>query len=207
MTLSTTTSAPPFLLDPVAQDALFRSARSVRAWSDEPVTDEHIAAVHDLMRWGPTAMNVSPLRIALVRSGEARARLAGYMDEGNRERVLRAPLTLVLAADTDFHRHLDTLAPHLAGAEERFEADPAGRERLARDNAWLQAGYLVVALRAAGLDVGPMGGMDAAAIDADLFAGTGWRSLMVVNVGWPAEDPAVRPRAARLGFDRAARTL
>jgi 3-hydroxypropanoate dehydrogenase len=197
----------PFLLDPVAQDALFRSARSVRAWADRPVTDEHVAAVYELLRWGPTAMNASPLRLLLVRGREARERLARHMDEGNRERVLGAPLTLVVAADTNFHRTLGHLAPHLTDAEEHFGPDVPGRERIARENAWLQAGYLVVALRGSGLDVGPMGGMDADAVDAELFAGTGCRSLMVLNVGWPAQDPDARPRAARLAFEQVARSL
>ena len=137
----------------------------MRAWADEPVTDEHIAAVYELLRWGPPALNVSPLR------------------------------------------QLGSLAPHMADAEERFGSDATGRERVTRDNAWLQAGYLVVALRASGLDVGPMGGMDVAAVDAELFAGTGCRSLLVMNVGWPAWDPGAHPRAPRLGFDQVARTL
>jgi 3-hydroxypropanoate dehydrogenase len=94
--------------------------------------------------------------------------------------------------------------PHLPGARERF-SDADVRARIAREQAWLQAGYLVVGLRAEGLDVGPMSGMNAAAIDADLLAGTSWRSLMVLNVGRPAADAAIHPRAPRLAFDDAAR--
>ena len=196
--MTTMTSDVTFLLDPADQDVLFRDARSARAFGTDPVSDEVIEAVHDLVRWGPTALNSSPMRLLLVRSPQARERLAGHMAEGNRERVLEAPLSIVVAADTAFHEHFATLMPHVAGMRERFEANPEARERTARDNAWLQAGYLVVGLRAAGLTVGPMSGMDAAAIDADLLAGTAWRSLMVLNVGRPTGAPHPFARAPRL---------
>ena len=205
--MTDTAVAPAFQIDETTQDALFRSARSVRAWSDEPVAESTVEAVYDLVRWGPTALNASPLRLLQVRSPEARERLAAHMSEGNRQRVLDAPLALVVAADTDFHEHLGELLPHLPGAAGMFSDNPAGRERLSRDNAHLQAGYVVVGLRAAGLDVGPMSGMDATGIDADLLAGTSWRSIMVLLVGYPALDSNTHPRGARLDFARAARTV
>lgn len=187
----------PFVLDPIAQDVLFRSARTARAWDSRPVTDEHLASVYELLRWAPTAMNTSPLRLLRVTTPDARERLASHLFEGNRARVRTAPLTLVVAADADFHDHLDTLAPHLPDAAGMF-ADATSRLTIARDNTFLQAGYLTVALRASGLDVGPMGIADPAGLDADLLAGTSWRSVMIVNAGWPAEDNGAFPRAPRL---------
>ncbi len=182
-------------------DLLFREARTVNTFADGEVTDEQIRAVYDLVRWGPTMMNTVPLRLLLVRSPEGRARLAAHMAPGNRDRVLAAPLSVVAAADPAFHEHLDVLVPHLPGARDRFP-DPAAREALARSSAMLQTGYLIVGLRAAGLHVGPMSGMDAAGIDAEFFAESGWKSLMVLNVGTPAGPESVRPRAPRLEFDQ-----
>jgi 3-hydroxypropanoate dehydrogenase len=47
-----------------------------------------------------------------------------------------------------------------------------------------------------------MGGFDAAAVDAEFWAGTAVKSLVVCNLGYG--DPAgLRPRAARLDFDDA----
>ena len=205
-TLADTSTAAS--LDPdgtAVLDRLFRGRRTARALADRPVPDDVVEAVHDAVRWGPTAFNASPLRLLLVRSDPAREVLADHMSRGNRDRVLAAPLAVVLAADTDFHDTLDVLAPSVD--RERFAADPVGRAALARDNAWLQAGYLIVGLRAAGLDVGPMSGMDAAGIDAALLAGTAWRSLMVVTVGHPIGDGAARPRAPRPEFEDVARTV
>lgn len=182
-------------------DLLFRQARSVNTFAEGDVTDEQIHAVYDLVRWGPTMMNTVPLRLLLVRTREGRERLAVHMAPGNRDRVLAAPLSIVVAADPDFHEHLDVLVPHMPGARDMF-ADAEAREGLARSSAMLQAGYLIVGLRAAGLHVGPMSGMDAPGIDADLLAESGWKSLMVLNVGTPAGPGSVRPRAPRLEFSQ-----
>ena len=64
------------VLDPAAQDLLFREARTANTFTDEPVTDEQVQAIYDLVKYGPTAFNQTPLRITLVRSAEARERLA-----------------------------------------------------------------------------------------------------------------------------------
>lgn len=195
------------LLDAATADLLFREARTAGTFTADEVTDVQLQAAYDLAKWGPTAMNVTPLRMLVVRTPEARARLAAHMNEGNRQRVLDAPVTLLLAAYTRFHQHLPLLAPHRAEMVDTFEAMPQMREQMARNNAWLQAGYLIVALRAAGLAAGPMGGMDAAAIDEDLLAGTGWASLFVVNVGQADGAQYPFPRAARLDWDQATRTV
>ncbi|MBO0899697.1 malonic semialdehyde reductase [Cellulomonas sp. zg-ZUI222] len=202
-------AADPDALAPVPPvvAALFRDARTVGRFRDAPVPDDLVRDVHDAVRWGPTANNSTPLRLLVVRSPEARERLAAHVAEFNRERVLAAPLTLVVAADTDFHHHFPTLVPHAPTSGERLAGVPDVRERMARENAWLQTGYLVVGLRAAGLGVGPMTGIDAAAIDADLLAGTSWRTLSVLNVGWPDGTGTERPRAPRLGWDVVAREV
>ena len=53
------------VLDPAAQDLLFREARTANTFTDEPVTDEQVQAIYDLVKYGPTSMNQSPLRVTL----------------------------------------------------------------------------------------------------------------------------------------------
>lgn len=192
-------------LSPEAQDLLFREARTANTFSDEPVSDEQIAAIYELVKHGPTAMNNQPLRIALVRQGEARERLLKHMSEGNREKTAGAPLVAVLAADTDFHENLERTFPHFPGAKDLF-ADDVAREQAARFNATLQIGYFLVGVRAAGLAAGPMGGFDAAGIDADIFEGTTLKSLLVVNIGRPGENPWF-DRLPRLAHDEVVRDV
>lgn len=205
--METLASYPALAVDDAVTDLLFREARTVNAFAPDEVSEELVHAAYDLTRWGPTAMNTSPLRYAIVRQGEARERLATHMAEGNRARVLAAPLTVILAADPAFHATMPVLAPHATAVADALADQEETRTAMARDNAHLQAGYLLVGLRAAGLHVGPMGGMDAAGIDRDLLAGTGWRSFLVLNLGQPAAEGATRPRGARLAPAEASLTL
>jgi 3-hydroxypropanoate dehydrogenase len=186
-------------LSPEAQALLFRDARTANSFTDEPVTEDQVAAIYDLVKYAPTAMNTQPLRIVLVRQGEQRERLLKHMADGNRDKTAAAPLVAVLAADTDFHEHLPRTFPHFPGAKDLF-ADAAARTEAAKFNATLQAGYFFLGVRAAGLAAGPMGGFDNAALDEDLLAGTSLRSLVVVNIGHPGEN-AWYDRLLRLEHD------
>ncbi len=174
-------------LSPEAQALLFRDARTANTFTDEPVTDEQIAAIYDLVKYAPTAMNTQPLRVVLVREGEARERLLKHMADGNRDKTANAPLVAILAADTDFHETLPRTFPHFPGAKDLF-ADDTAREQAAKFNATLQIGYFLIGVRAAGLAAGPMGGFDAAGLDAAFFEGTTLKSLLVVNIGQPGEN-------------------
>jgi 3-hydroxypropanoate dehydrogenase len=194
-------------IDDATADLLFREARTVRTFAEDEVTDEQLEAAYDLAKWGPTQVNFSPLRLLVVRTPEARRRLASHMSEGNVERVLTAPVSLVLAADNGFHQHIPTLAPHMTAMVGMLEGNGQMRDAMASNNSWLQAGYLIVALRAVGLAAGPMAIRDAAGLDADLLAGTGWTSFLVVNVAQAEGSGTPFPRAARLGWDQAATTV
>ena len=85
----------PLALSPDAQDLLFRDARTANAFSDEPVTDDQIAAIYDLVKYAPTAMNAQPLRIVIVRQGAARERLLKHVADGNRDKTANAPVAAV----------------------------------------------------------------------------------------------------------------
>lgn len=205
--MSIDTLAHDLQIAPEVADRLFRTARTAREFTDESVDVAQIEAVYDLIKWGPTAMNILPLRLLVLRRGEARDRLVPLMAEGNQERVATAPLSLVLAYDPDFHQHLGTLFPHAPQIKEQLGRSPEARDPMARTNALIQAGYLIVGLRAAGLGAGPMNGMDFAAVDAEFLAECGWRSLMVVNVGHVVGAGTPLPRLPRLEFADAATVL
>lgn len=195
----------PFTLDDTALDLLFREARTANAFRPDPVTDEQLAAVYDLVKMGPTLMNAQPLRLVAVRSPEGKERLLAHVAEGNRAKTASAPLTLVVAYDVDFHEALPRTFPHAPAAKERF-ADEGARHAVGRDNTFLAAGYLILAIRAAGLAAGPMAGFDAAGLDAELFPDGRTRSVLLVNVGHPAEG-AWFDRLPRLAYDEVVTAL
>lgn len=204
--MTSTATESPFILTDDALDLLFREARSLNTFSDEPVSVEQVREVFELVKMGPTMMNIQPMRLLLLEPGEGRDRLVPHMAEGNRAKAQTAPLVAVVAADADFHTSMDVHFPHKPGIGDMFASDDANRYEIARYNTALQTGYFIVGIRAAGLHAGPVGGFDAAGIDAEFFAGTSWRTQLVVNIGHPGENPWF-DRLPRISADDAIRTL
>lgn len=194
-------SGSSLAIDPASADLLFREARTAYYFTDEPVSDDELAEIYELMRHAPTAMNSQPLRIVFVRTPEAKARLLPLLAEGNRPKAESAPVVAILAADTNFHEHLPRLLPMAPDARDSFESDEK-RISHARFNATLQVAYFILAVRAVGLDVGPMAGFNSAGVDAEFFADSPLESLLVVNIGHVAEGGNF-PRKAHVTFEEA----
>ena len=116
-----------------------------------------------------------------------------------RSKTAAAPLVALLAADVDFHEELDRVFPVYPDAKANF-ADEQARAAAAHTNAVLQAGYFILAVRAAGLAAGPMGGFDADARQPQFFPDGRHRVFLVVNLGHPSEE-SYRPRQPRLDYD------
>ncbi|MGD0556170.1 MAG: malonic semialdehyde reductase [Streptosporangiaceae bacterium] len=188
-----------FALSTEAQDLLFREARTANTFTDEAVTEEQVRAIYDLVKYGPTSMNIQPLRVVLVRSPQARERLVRHMSDGNKAKTSTAPLVAILAADEDYHENLPKTFPHFPGAKDVHAGNPA-RGRVAEFNAALQTGYFILGVRAAGLAAGPMTGFDADAVAKEFFPEGNKRVLAVVNIGKPGPD-AWKGRLPRLDYE------
>jgi 3-hydroxypropanoate dehydrogenase len=127
--------------------------------------------------------------VLYVRPGEGRERLVKFMSDGNKAKTEAAPAVAVLAVDTRFHEHIPTVFPMRPEMKDFFDANEALRETGGKFNAALQAGYFILAVRALGLAAGPMTGYDAAGLDAEFFPGGRYKSILVVNIGHPGENP------------------
>lgn len=176
-------------LDDAGRALLFTEARTANTWADTPVTDEELTSIWELAKWAPTSANTQPLRVLYVRPGEGRDRLVKVMSEGNQAKTAAAPAVAVLAVDTRFHEHIPTVFPMRPQMKDVFEANESMRVNGGKFNAALQAGYFILAVRAHGLAAGPMTGFDAAALDAEFFPDGRFRSILVVNIGHPGDNP------------------
>jgi 3-hydroxypropanoate dehydrogenase len=181
----------------------FSAARTFSKFRDEPISDETLKALYELAKWGPTASNCQPARYVFVRSAEAKARLRACLAPGNVDKVMGAPVTVIVAQDSRFHEHLATQFPHMPTAAAPFESKPALAQTVGLRNSSLQGAYLMVAARLLGLDCGPMSGFDAEALDRSFFPDGRYRSNFLVNLGH-GDASALRPRGPRLPFDTVA---
>ena len=184
---------------------LFNDARTHSAWLDRPVDDALLHRLYELVRMGPTGGNTQPMRLVFVKSREAKEKLRPALRPGNVDKTMAAPVTAIIAFDTLFFEKIPQLFPARPEMRDHMAAIPEEtRNRMAVQSATLQAGYLILAARALGLDCGPMAGFDPELTDAAFFAGTSWKAMLLINLGY-GDPAALHPRLPRLAFDEAGR--
>jgi len=192
-------------IDPTILELVFSGARTFGKFSDQPITDELLHQLYDLLRWGPTSMNSQPARYVFLRSEESRQRLVPALSPGNQAKVLAAPTTVIIAQDTQFFEHLPTQFPAY-DAKSMFEANTSLAESTAFRNSSLQGAYLIIAARLLGLACGPMSGFDPAKVNAEFFPDGRWKANFLCNIGY-GDPSGLHPRGPRLPFDIAAQIL
>jgi 3-hydroxypropanoate dehydrogenase len=195
--------AEPKQLSSDALALLFNEARTHNAFVDKAVPEELLRRAVDLAKMAPTSANQSPLRVVFLRSKAAKQRLAPALMPGNLDKTLAAPVVAITGYDLKFYDHLPFLMPH-TDAKSWFSGNPEFAARSAFQNGTLQVAYLLLALRAVGLDTGPMSGFDNAKVDAEFFAGTDVKSNVIINIGY-GDYEKLFPRSPRFAFDQIAK--
>jgi 3-hydroxypropanoate dehydrogenase len=186
-------------LDQSAFNQLFFEARTHNAWTDGDILDEKLRELVEIVEMAPTSANCSPARFVFIKSREAKERLKPHLSEGNTEKTLSAPVTVIIAHDMGFYEHLPKLFPHTDAKSWFTSNDDLIRETAFR-NGTLQGGYMILAARAMGLDCGPMSGFDQAGVDEEFFKGTTYKSNFLLNLG-QGDPSALFPRSPRFDFD------
>lgn len=193
------------VLDRAALEVLFFEARTHKAWQERDVPDALIHQIYDTMKWGPTSANTCPMRVVFVRSREAKEKLKPFLDKGNVEKTMSAPVVAIFAYDNQFFKHMGKLAPHIDVAKWYAGKDAANAETAWR-NGTLQAGYFMLAARALGLDCGPMSGFDKQKVKDAFFPDLDGDVNFLCNLGY-GDPEKLFPRAARLDFDEACKLV
>ena len=188
-------------LDDLSIDVILRGARSHYAWSDRPVSDETLQELYAITAAGPTSMNTCPARFVFVKSDEGRQRLAKSLKDKNVDKMMTAPVAVIIAFDVAFWSELPYLFPH----EDRrhfFEGKDQHCYDTAFRNSSLQAAYFMIAARALGLDVGAMSGFSNQIVDEEFFASSSLKSNFLCNLGY-ADESAIFQRLPRFSFEQA----
>lgn len=195
-------------LDEAGRDLLFRTARTHNVWLPRLVAERTLRELYELLKWGPTSANTSPMRLIFLTTPEAKERLRPALSPGNVDKTMTAPVTVIIAYDYNFAAKLPQLFPHNPRVRDSFST-PDAVETTARRNGTLQAAYLIIAARAVGLDCGPMTGFDPATVDREFFGerqtflpGADLRSDILCNLGY-GDRSRLFPRNPRLDFEEA----
>ena len=188
-----------------ALDQLFREARTHSTWLPETVPVELLRKAYELARLGPTSANGSPARFVFLTTPGAKALLKPVLAPGNVDKTMAAPVTVIIAWDTEFHEHLPKLFPH-ADLRSYFAGNKPLIEENAFRNSSLQAAYFILAARALGLDCGPMSGFDTDKLNAAFFPDGKWKVNLLCNLGY-GDSSKLHPRDSRLTFGEASMVL
>lgn len=185
--------------------ALFHEPRTAYSFTDESVTDEQLRRIQELTFYGPSAFNSQPLRITWIKSPEARERLISHLMDGNKPKSESAPMIALLSADHGWVEKVDTFNPNSAEFIKGYYSDENLAKPTADLNAHVQAGYFITAIRALGLDAGPMTGADFEGLKKEFLAGTNEQPFLVVNIGHGI--PSDHDRSARFSHEEATRSV
>ncbi len=117
-------------VSPGALSTLFTDARTHNGWRETPVSDETLRELYALMKWGPTSANCSPARIVFIRTAEGKEHLRPALSSGNLQKTLTAPVTAIVAWDSEFYERLPQLFPH-GDARSWFTSSPQLAEETA----------------------------------------------------------------------------
>jgi 3-hydroxypropanoate dehydrogenase len=194
------------MLDDDAVRKLFTDARTPTSFSSRPVARETIQRIYELSVLGPTASNSVPLRLVVVESTTGKARLLPSSRPRNVAKIMQTPVTLIMAADLRFYEEIPRLWPDEPENADKFKgpANVGRATQFAMMNATLQGAYFMLAARAVGLDVAPMGIENKALLDAEFFLDGRYASLWLVGLGYASDEPLPQ-RYPRLAFEEAAR--
>jgi len=184
-----------------ALDTIFRTARTYNGYTDEPVTEDQIRQIYDLLKMGPTSANQQPARFVWCLSQEAKDKLADCATGANPPKIRKAPAAVVIGMDENFHEHLPFLFPH-TDAKSWFEDDLDNRREHALRNSSLQGAYLLIAARAIGLDTGPMSGFDPDAVQKAFFADQPHVKANFISTLGHGDPSTIFARSPRPDFDR-----
>ena len=193
-------------LDEDALRRIFAEARTANGFLDAPVSREQLQAAVELAELGPTSANTQPVRYVFVESRGAKELLRPALSPGNLDKTIAAPVTAIVAADSKFYENTPRTFPTRPEMANNFIGEEKAEfaRGFARDNALLQMGYFIIALRAIGLDAGPMGGFEKPKVDAAFFPDGRFFALYLINIGY-GDDSKTFPRLPRLKPDEIVR--
>jgi nitroreductase len=93
-------------------DQIFREGRTHNVWLSRLVPSEVLRRLYELAAFGPTSANTTPARFVFLTTPQAKERLRPALAPLNVDKTMAAPVTVIIAWDTEFYEKLPKLFPH-----------------------------------------------------------------------------------------------
>lgn len=181
----------------------FRTRRSVHEYTDEPLDDDTLSDLFERVSYAPSSFDLQPWEFLVLRDDDSQARLRELAND--QEHVTEAAATVVVLGNLDPAAHADVVfsdwaekgyLPDQEQADGLTEMVEGWRDRSEDDRRlWTtrSTSLAAMALMHAAWDMGiascPMEGFDAEGV-AEEFGTDGYEPVMLVTLGYPAEDAA-----------------
>tara|TARA_B100000989_G_scaffold102840_1_gene75230 strand:+ start:547 stop:1209 length:663 start_codon:yes stop_codon:yes gene_type:complete len=186
-------------------DLLFGKARSMNGWQDKEVPDDMIKSLYELTKMGPTSTNCCPGRFVFIKSQEEKEKLEPALLPNNVPKVMSAPVVAIIGYDLDFSDHMTKLFPHMDVAP-MYKGNDEMNVSTAFRNSSLQGAYLMMVVRAMGLDCGPMSGFNNQLVDETFFSDTNIKSNFLCCIGY-GDSTKIFQRLPRLDFNEVCKII
>jgi len=154
-----------------------KNRRSIRAFTDEPVTDEEIKKLIDAARWAPSAGNIQPWDFIIVRDSKVKQGLCEAAL--NQKFIEEAPVVIVVCASP---------MQSAQGYGSR------GINLYCLQDTAAATQNILLAAHAMGLSTCWVGAFSEEEAKRVLGVPDGVRPIAIVPVGHAAERPRIRPR-------------
>ena len=186
------------MLKPLTVLEAAEARRSIRKYDPSPVPDQDLREILRLAGLAPSAWNLQPWRVTVVRDPALKARVAPVAY--HQPQVTGAPVLLVIASDMkDTLGHLDEVtSPGVQGEKrEAFKKSVLGalgglpeaeREAWGNAQANIFLGFLLLAAKSLGYDSSPMLGFQPEAVKAVLGLPSHVRVPALVALGKGVEE-------------------
>jgi nitroreductase len=154
-----------------------KERRSIRAYTDEKVSEEDVERLIDAARWAPSAGNIQPWEFVIVKDMETKRKLSDAAL--NQAFIEKAPVVIVVCADLNrSSRGYGSRGVHLYSLQDTAAATE----------------NILLAAQELGLATCWVGAFHESEVAKAVKAPRNLRPVAIVAVGHPAERPMGSPR-------------
>jgi len=193
---------------------LFRERRSVTFFNkDRDINDQLLEEIINLAVEAPSAFNLQPWRIIVVKTEENRQKLFKLANQ--QDKVLEAPVTLIIIGNKEGYSEKNPVWTEMlqsvggdeqmvSGAKEAaaflYGSSDERKLKFAESNAGLLSMAIMIAAKEFGVDSHPMSGIDFDGIHKEFDLTEGESVVMTISLGFYDESRQLYPRRPRRLF-------